>query len=78
MDLDILLIRLTHFLLLKRIVLIVLEELIDLVRKVEIAATKAISIGKSNLSKIENNTDKTENNDCQIDQLKNQISTLSE
>ena len=51
------------------------EELIDLVTKVDI---KAISIGKSNLSKIENNTDKTENNDFQIDQLKNQISALSE
>ena len=47
-------------------------------RKVEITATKAISIDKSNLSKIENKTDKTENNDFQIDQLKNQISALSE
>ena len=53
------------------------EELIDLVRKVEITATKAISIGKSNLSKIENNTNKIENNDFQIDQLKNQVSALS-
>ena len=51
------------------------EELINLVTKVDI---KAINIGKSNLSKIENNTDKTENNDFQIDQLKNQISALSE
>ena len=54
------------------------EELIDLVRKVEITATKAISIGESNLSKIGNNTDKTENNDFQIDQLKNQIFALSD
>ena len=54
------------------------EELIDLVRKVEITDTKAITIGKSNLSKIENNTDKIENNDFQRDQLKNQISALSE
>ena len=54
------------------------EELIDLVRKVEITATKAIRIGKSNLSKLKNNTDKIENNDFQIDQLKNQIPALSE
>ena len=54
------------------------EELIDLVRKVEIAATKAISIGESSLSKIENNTNKIENNDFQIDHLKNQVSALSE
>ena len=53
------------------------EELIDLVRKVEITATKAISIGESNLSKIKSNTDKIENNNFQIDQLKNQRSTLS-
>ena len=54
------------------------EELIDLVRKVEITATKAIRIGKSNLSKLKNNTDKIENNDFQIDQLKNQTPVLSE
>ena len=54
------------------------EELIDLVRKVEITATKAINIGESNLSKIESNTDKIENNDFQIHQLKNQIPALSE
>ena len=54
------------------------EELIDLVKKVEITATKAISIGEFNLSKIGNNTDKTENNDFQIDQLKNQIFALSD
>ena len=54
------------------------EELIDLIRKVEITATKAINIAESNLSKIKNNTDKIENNDLPIDQLKNQISALSE
>ena len=54
------------------------EELIDLVRKVEIAATKTISMGEFNLSKVENNTNKIENNDFQINQLKNQISALSE
>ena len=54
------------------------EEPIDLVRKVEITATKAISMGKSNLSKIENNTNRIENNDFQIDQLESQISGLSE
>ena len=54
------------------------EELIDLVRKVEITATKAISIGESNLSKIKNDPDKIEKNDFQIDQLKNQISAFSE
>ena len=54
------------------------KELIDLVRKVEITATKAISIGESNLAKRENSTKKIENNDFQIDQFKNQISALSE
>ena len=54
------------------------EDLIDLIRKVEITATKAINIAESNLSKIKNNTDKIENNDFPIDQLKNQISALSE
>ena len=54
------------------------EELIDLVRKVEITATEAISLGESNLSKVKNNTDKIENNDFQIDQLKNEIFALSE
>ena len=55
--------RMWHDTNIQSVVLIVLEELSDLVRKVEIAATKAISIGKSNLSEMENNTDKIENND---------------
>ena len=46
-----------------------------MVRKVE---TRAISIDKSNLSKIKNNPEKNENNDFQIDKSKNQISVLSE
>ena len=54
------------------------QELIYLVRKVEITATKAKSIGESNLSKIKNDPDKIEKNDFQINQLKNQISAFSE
>ena len=54
------------------------EELIDLIRKVEITATKANGIDESNLSKMKNNTDKIGNNYVQIDQLKNQKSDLSE
>ena len=53
-------------------------ELIDLVRTIEMTATKAISIDKSNLSKIKSNTSEIESNVFPINQLKNEISALSE
>ena len=41
-------------------------------------ANKAISLGDSNTSKIQDNSSKIEGNDFETDQLKNKVASLNE
>ena len=54
------------------------DELINLVNNIEVKANKAISLGDSNASKIQGNSNKIGGNDFEIDQLKNKVAFLNE
>ena len=54
------------------------DELINLVNNIEVKANKAISLGDSNTSKIQGNSNKIGGNDFEIDQLKNKVAFLNE
>ena len=54
------------------------DELINLVKNIEVKVNKAISLGESNASKIQTNSSKIEVNEFEIDQVKNQVASLNE
>ena len=54
------------------------DELINLANNIEVKANKAISLGESNVSKIQTKSSKVEGNEFEIDQLKNKVASLNE
>ena len=54
------------------------DELINFANNIEVKANKAISLGESNVSKIQTNSSKVEGNEFEIDQLKNKVASLNE